>query len=177
MSKKRSRSHSRSRSRSKERQHNSRSRSREASRERKPKRTRHDDDGNKGSHSSKMVKQEPKSSDNNFDYSNKDPTNNVSYEEKALMKISNDIIVPDYLVSLLIGKNGECIRNIMNKSGSMINFQKEYNDDFKINTSEGVLGRICNLKGKPEQNSVAMQLISEMIIKLESSLNGIRKEN
>jgi hypothetical protein len=41
------------------------------------------------------------------------------------MKISNDFIVPDYLVSLLIGKSGETIRGIMNKSGSMITFQKE----------------------------------------------------
>jgi hypothetical protein len=62
---------------------------------------------------------------NNFDYSNQDPSNNISYEEKGTQKISLDIIVPDYLVSLLIGKNGECIRGIMNKSGSMINFQKE----------------------------------------------------
>jgi len=61
----------------------------------------------------------------NFDYNLKDPTNNLSYEEKGLMKISIDIIVPDYLVSLLIGKKGETIRGIMNKSGSMITFQKE----------------------------------------------------
>jgi len=60
-----------------------------------------------------------------FDYSGKDPTNNISYEEKGTSKISIDIIVPDYLVSLLIGKNGECIRGIMSKSGSMITFQKD----------------------------------------------------
>jgi hypothetical protein len=41
------------------------------------------------------------------------------------MKISCDIIVPDYLVSLLIGKKGETIRGIMIKSGSIITFQKE----------------------------------------------------
>ena len=61
----------------------------------------------------------------NYDYSGKDPSHNVSYEEKGINKISIDIIVPDYLVSLLIGKNGECIRGIMTKSGSMITFQKE----------------------------------------------------
>jgi transcription antitermination factor NusA-like protein len=55
----------------------------------------------------------------------KDSTTNISYEDKGIMKISNDIIVPDYLVSLLIGKNGETIRGIMGKSGSMITFQKE----------------------------------------------------
>jgi len=42
---------------------------------------------------------------------------------------------------------------------------------------EGVLGRICNIKGTPDQNSTALQLISEMIIKLEKSLNGVRIEN
>jgi hypothetical protein len=41
------------------------------------------------------------------------------------MKISIDVLVPDYLVSLLIGKNGEIIRSMMNKSGSLIIFQKE----------------------------------------------------
>ena len=61
----------------------------------------------------------------NFDLDSKDPSNNTSYDEKGVMKISNDIIVPDYLVSLLIGKSGETIRSIMNKSGSMITFQKE----------------------------------------------------
>jgi transcription antitermination factor NusA-like protein len=61
----------------------------------------------------------------NYDYIGKDPSHNVSYEEKGINKISIDIIVPDYLVSLLIGKNGECIRGIMTKSGSMITFQKE----------------------------------------------------
>lgn len=60
-----------------------------------------------------------------YDYSRKDPSNNISYEEKGINKISIDIIVPDYLVSLLIGKNGECIRGIMTKSGSMITFQKD----------------------------------------------------
>ena len=70
-------------------------------------------------------KTEKNNKEDNYDYSNKDPSNNVSYEEKGIIKISTDIIVPDYLVSLLIGKNGECIRGIMNKSGSMINFQKE----------------------------------------------------
>jgi len=60
-----------------------------------------------------------------YDYSGKDPSNNISYDEKGISKISIDIIVPDYLVSLLIGKNGECIRGIMTKSGSMITFQKD----------------------------------------------------
>jgi len=58
----------------------------------------------------------------------KDPSNNISYDENGVFKISNDIIVPDYLVSLLIGKNGETIRSIMNKSGAVIAFRKEVID-------------------------------------------------
>jgi hypothetical protein len=42
---------------------------------------------------------------------------------------------------------------------------------------EGVVGRICNIRGTSQQNAHGLQLLSEMIIKLESSLNGIRKEN
>jgi hypothetical protein len=41
------------------------------------------------------------------------------------MKISCDIIVPDYLVSVLIGRNSETIKSIMNKSSTAISFQKE----------------------------------------------------
>jgi hypothetical protein len=112
MSKKRSRSRSRSRSGSR----------RSVSKERKHKKSRHEEE-TRGNISLNIEKNNKE--DNNFDYSNKDPSTNISYEDKGIIKISTDIIVPDYLVSLLIGKNGECIRNIMNKSGSMINFQKE----------------------------------------------------
>lgn len=63
----------------------------------------------------------------NLNLDAKDSSNNFSFEEKGIMKISIDILVPDYLVSLLIGKNGETTRSIMNKSGSLITFQKEVN--------------------------------------------------
>ena len=49
----------------------------------------------------------------------------MSFEEKGMMKISCDIIVPDYLVSVLIGRNSETIKSIMSKTGSTITFQKE----------------------------------------------------
>ena len=39
------------------------------------------------------------------------------------------------------------------------------------------LGRICNLKGLPEQNAKAMQLILEDVIKYEKMLDQTRKEN
>jgi len=48
--------------------------------------------------------------------------------------------------------------------------------DEKVKNSDGIFGRICNLKGTPQQNAVALQNISEMIIKFECNLNGVRKE-
>jgi hypothetical protein len=100
------------------------------SKDRKHRKTKHSDDNNNnikssGRYNDVIIDNKNKDSDHHYDYSNKDPSNNLSYDEKGVQKISLDIIVPDYLVSLLIGKNGECIRGIMNKSGSMINFQKE----------------------------------------------------
>ena len=86
------------------------------------------------------------------------------------MKISIDFIVPDRLVSFLIGKNGENVRNIMSKTGALINFSKEYNDDSKLNTINGT-GRVCNLKGTSQQNANAMQMICELIIKQEQRFN------
>jgi predicted PilT family ATPase len=99
--------------------------------------------------------------------------NTFSYEENGIMKISTDIMVPDHLVNILIGKKGENVRNIMSKTGASINFSKEYNDDCKINTSNGI-GRFCNLKGTPQQNGLAMKMISEMIIKYEPIKIGSR---
>lgn len=40
-------------------------------------------------------------------------------------KVTSSILVPDYLVSLIIGKNRENVRNIANKSGASISFAKE----------------------------------------------------
>ena len=97
--------------------------------------------------------------------------NNWSYEENGIMKISIDFIVPDRLVSFLIGKNGENVRNIMSKTGALINFSKEYNDDSKLNTINGT-GRICNLKGTSQQNANAMQMICDLIIKQEQRFNN-----
>ena len=97
--------------------------------------------------------------------------NNWSYEENGIMKISIDFIVPDRLVSFLIGKNGENVRNIMSKTGALINFSKEYNDDSKLNTINGT-GRVCNLKGTSQQNANAMQMICDLIIKQEQRFNN-----
>lgn len=48
-----------------------------------------------------------------------------SYFENNSIKISIDFTVPDHLVSKLIGKNGENVRGIMNKTGAIVNFSKE----------------------------------------------------
>lgn len=48
------------------------------------------------------------------------------YEDNSQQqKVTSSILVPDYLVSLIIGKNRENVRNIANKSGSSISFAKE----------------------------------------------------
>ena len=53
------------------------------------------------------------------------PPINTCYKEKGIFKISNDIIVPDYLVSLVIGSNSQNIKAISSKTGCSINFAKE----------------------------------------------------
>ena len=102
--------------------------------------------------------------------------NNIfSYEENGIIKINTYFLVPDNLVSFLIGKKGENVKNIMNKTGSIITFSKEYIDDSKINTSNGT-GRLCNLKGTSDQNSKAMKMILDLIIEYEREPYGIKKE-
>lgn len=131
-----------SKKRSRSRSNDNRSRSASKDRSKKHKKSRYDDENNNiGSGKNNSSRGNLKffyifldnyhhKPQDNYDYSGKDPSNNISYEEKGIIKISNDIIVPDYLVSLLIGKNGECIRGIMTKSGSMITFQKEVKINF-----------------------------------------------
>jgi len=41
---------------------------------------------------------------------------NISFEDRGIMKIGIDILVPKYLTSILIGKNGENIKVIQEKS-------------------------------------------------------------
>lgn len=127
-------SHSKSRSRNRDRGDRDRERGGERNRDRRdrshshsnshdhsrsPSRSRHE--AEKRYHKkddTSLPRQEKKSTD--FDASH-----NFSYEENGQMKISTDFIVPDHLVSLLIGKNGENVRAIMNKSGAIITFSKE----------------------------------------------------
>lgn len=41
------------------------------------------------------------------------------------MRITTTVIVPNYLVPYLIGKNGEVIKNIETKTTAKISFQRE----------------------------------------------------
>lgn len=115
-------------------------------------------------------------------YTKTDTSKNISYDEKGVKKIITTIVVPDNLVSLLIGKNGDSIKGIMSKTDSIVSFAKEvsffklkYQSDCKVQ-SEGVLGRICIIKGTLENNLKAVKLIYENVEKLESSINGVRYE-
>jgi len=102
----------------------------------------------------------------------------MSYIENDTMKISTYIIVPDYLTSLLIGINNEFINKIMEKTETRITFETEvfYNlmKQNTIKNHDGVVGRICNIKGTPQQIGNAIKIISENIIKLETNLSDIK---
>lgn len=38
------------------------------------------------------------------------------------------------------------------------------------------MGRLCNLKGTPTEISSAFNMLTENIIKLETTFNGVRKD-
>jgi len=104
----------------------------------------------------------------------KDVTRNSHYiDSSGNIKITTCSIVPNYLVSYLIGKSGEVIKSIESKTGCTISFQKERHD---INTAEGIRGRIVSLVGSPNVVKEAFGLLLEEIIKLEKSINGTRYE-
>lgn len=48
-----------------------------------------------------------------------------SYLDNGVVKMNTSFTVPDHLVSLLIGKNGENVRKIMNKTEAVVTFGKE----------------------------------------------------
>lgn len=60
----------------------------------------------------------------------KEPMTTISYLDNGLQKIATSIIVPDNLVSLLIGKNGDNIKSLMSKCGCLISFAKEVSSFF-----------------------------------------------
>lgn len=78
-----------------------------------------------------------------------------------------NIIVPDDLVSRLIGKNGETVKNLMNRTKTTINYFKEGNNP-AVSTTEGQKGRLCTIKGKSADVAQAVELILADIHKHDS---------
>jgi len=88
------------------------------------------------------------------------------------MKIGIDILVPKYLTSILIGKNGENIKVIQEKSSASINFSKE--DKGRYTLEEGEDGKRCRIVGSMDDTVYAFKLLLEDIVRWENKLNGKR---
>ena len=78
--------------------------------------------------------------------------------------ISIDVTVPDRMVSRLIGKKGEHVKNMIDKSGCSITFHKTFES---VYTPEGEEARLCTLKGNTGSISIAVRTILEQVNKLE----------
>jgi len=167
-SRNRERDRSKSRDRDRYRRDNQRSRSkkysRSNSRNHRRSRSRTDD------YRKRRGDNDRERDNNNSNRNYQRPYSLFSYIENGVTKINTYFTVPDHLVSLLIGKKGENVRAIMNSTGAVVTFCKEYNDDSKINTSNGI-ARLCNLKGTIKQNMEAMGKILELVVKFESGNN------
>lgn len=75
-----------------------------------------------------------------------------------------DVTVPDRMVSRLIGKKGEHVKNMIDKSGCSITFHKIFEG---VLTPEGEDARLCTLKGNTSSISIAVRIILEQVSKLE----------
>ena len=52
--------------------------------------------------------------------------------ENGINKISTQFTVPEHLVSILIGKNGENVKSIMHSTGASVTFCKEVSFYFSL---------------------------------------------
>ena len=83
----------------------------------------------------KIENKEKKSSTQNINYKTKtidqfilfydnnqkiDHSMNRSYQEKGIIKITNEIIIPDHLLFAFSGKNFDLLKIISNKTGSIL---------------------------------------------------------
>lgn len=75
-----------------------------------------------------------------------------------------DVTVPDRMVARLIGKKGEHVKNMIDKSGCSITFHKLFEGYL---TPEGDNARLCTLKGNTSAISIAVRIILEQVSKLE----------
>lgn len=76
-----------------------------------------------------------------------------------------NVTVPDGMVSRLIGKNGDNVKNMMHKSGCNISFQKPGGGD--VQTPEGQEARMCTLKGTTSQIASGVRVLMEQVMRLE----------
>ncbi|CAG9321124.1 unnamed protein product [Blepharisma stoltei] len=77
---------------------------------------------------------------------------------------SINVTIPDMLVARLIGKGGENVKSIMNKTGCNISFQKPETSDVK--TPDGVPARICTFKGTPSSIADGVKILLDQVISL-----------
>lgn len=75
-----------------------------------------------------------------------------------------DVTVPDRMVARLIGRKGEHVKNMIDKSGCSITFHKIFEGCL---TPEGEDARLCTLKGNTSAISIAVRIILEQVNKLE----------
>ena len=129
----RNRSNSKSSSRSRGRE---RERERERSRERERGRERRESSSRKYSRSNSRNYRRTHQRDDEYRkrYDNKPKNTGRKYQkpyskfccvENGINKISTQFTVPENLVSLLIGKNGENVKSIMHSTGASVTFCKE----------------------------------------------------
>lgn len=79
-------------------------------------------------------------------------------------RVTTSVTVPDSMVARLIGRKGDHVRVMMDKSGCSITFHKKPEG---VKTPEGEIGRLCTLRGTTFAISVAVKTLLEEINKLE----------
>ena len=89
--------------------------------------------------------------------------NNFQWKEPEI-RHTLSAIVPDHLVSKLIGKKGENVKRMMDESECSIAFLEKIKG---VRTSEGEKGRIVALKGNSKVISDAVKVLLEQIDKIE----------
>ena len=76
-----------------------------------------------------------------------------------------NVLVPKSLVGRLIGKGGENVKILKNRSGCHINFQQQ--DLTTVHTGDGKEARTCTMTGSAEAIALAVRNVWEQIMKFE----------
>jgi len=83
---------------------------------------------------------------------------------------SINITVPNHLVARLIGRSGENVKNIMNKTGCSISFMREVSstqDYADVKTPEGSVARICTFRGSPSSIADGLKVLLDQVSNIE----------